>query len=95
MKIGKNSINQKNILIVRLGAMGDIIHVIPAVKNVREALPTSKITWLVEDNIKDLVEMVPEVMKCLSSPGSDGNHGYCVRNGIFNSFQKCLPFLNN
>ena len=68
MKIGKNSINPKNILVVRLGAMGDIIHVIPAVKNVREALPASKITWLVEDKIKDLVEMVPEVDEVLVFP---------------------------
>ncbi|MCF6149907.1 MAG: glycosyltransferase family 9 protein [Candidatus Kuenenia sp.] len=61
MNIGKNIINPKNILVIRLGAMGDIIHVIPAVKMVREALPSCKISWLVEDKNKDLVETVSEV----------------------------------
>ena len=48
--------NPKNILIVRLGAMGDIVHVIPAVENLRMAFPAARIVWLVEDKNKDLVE---------------------------------------
>ncbi|MBM4055775.1 MAG: glycosyltransferase family 9 protein [Planctomycetes bacterium] len=68
MHIGKNIINPKNILVIRLGAMGDIIHVIPAVKNVREALPECNIAWLVEDKIKDLVETVPGVDEVIVFP---------------------------
>ncbi len=51
----------QDFLVVRLGAMGDIIHVIPAVRNVRSTFPSVHITWLVEDKLKDLVECIPDV----------------------------------
>jgi len=60
--------NPKNILVVRLGAMGDIIHVIPAVKCLKKNFPLVKITWLVEDKIKDLVETVAEVDEIVIFP---------------------------
>ena len=37
-----------NILIVRLGALGDIVHAIPAAAALRAALPDARIDWLVE-----------------------------------------------
>ncbi len=58
----------KNILVVRLGAMGDIVHVIPAVKNLRMAFPDAHITWLVEDRLKDLVECLPEIDEIIVFP---------------------------
>ncbi len=36
------------ILIVRLGAMGDILHALPAATAIRAALPNATIGWLVE-----------------------------------------------
>ena len=43
------------ILIVRLGALGDILHALPAVAAIRAALPDATIGWLVEDNWSDLL----------------------------------------
>jgi heptosyltransferase-1 len=37
-----------NILIVRLGAMGDIIHALPGVAALRQSFPSAHITWVVE-----------------------------------------------
>jgi heptosyltransferase-1 len=37
------------ILIVRLGAMGDILHALPAATAIRTALPNATIGWLVEE----------------------------------------------
>src|SRR5437899_5904398 len=37
------------ILIARLGALGDILHALPAVTAIRAALPDATIGWLVED----------------------------------------------
>jgi heptosyltransferase-1 len=37
-----------NILIVRLGAMGDIIHALPAVTAMKQGFPGAQITWVVE-----------------------------------------------
>jgi heptosyltransferase-1 len=36
------------ILVVRLGAMGDILHTIPAVERIRHSLPQAEITWVLE-----------------------------------------------
>ena len=43
------------ILIVRLGAMGDILHALPAVAAIRAALPSATIGWLVEERWSELL----------------------------------------
>lgn len=43
------------ILIVRLGAMGDILHALPAVTAIRAALPQATIGWLVEERWTELL----------------------------------------
>lgn len=43
------------ILIVRLGAMGDILHAMPAATAIRAALPGATIGWLVEDRWSELL----------------------------------------
>jgi heptosyltransferase I len=43
------------ILIARLGAMGDIVHALPAVTAIRAALPDSTLGWLVEDRWTELL----------------------------------------
>jgi len=60
--------NPENILVVRLGALGDIVHVVPAVKNLRMSFPTARISWLVEDKHKDLVECLSEVDEVVVFP---------------------------
>jgi len=54
-----------NILIVRLGALGDIVHAIPAAAALRGALPDARIDWLVEGKhraILDLVTVIDRVV---------------------------------
>jgi heptosyltransferase-1 len=43
------------ILIVRLGAMGDILHAMPAVTAIRQALPAATIGWMVEEKWSELL----------------------------------------
>ena len=38
----------KSILIVRLGAMGDIIHALPGAASLKHSFPGARITWIVE-----------------------------------------------
>ena len=45
----------ERVLIVRLSAMGDIIHAMPAVAALRAALPDVKIGWLVEERWAELL----------------------------------------
>ncbi len=45
----------ERLLIVRLSAMGDVIHTLPAVHALRQALPTAFIGWLIEERWAELL----------------------------------------
>ena len=47
-----------NILVVRLGALGDVVHAIPAVAALRRAFPDARIDWLVEAKHREIVDLV-------------------------------------
>src|ERR1035437_206406 len=47
------------ILVVRLGAMGDIIHALPAVASLKTGFPDSRLTWIVEPKWAPLLEDNP------------------------------------
>ena len=42
-------------LVVRLGAMGDVLHALPAVAMLRRALPEARIGWVVEQRWRELL----------------------------------------
>ena len=44
-----------NILIVRLSAIGDVIHTLPALNAIRNRYPGARITWLVEEAAADFI----------------------------------------
>jgi heptosyltransferase-1 len=50
-----------NILIVRLGALGDIVHTIPAAAALRTAMPDARIDWIVDARHRPLVDLVTVV----------------------------------
>jgi heptosyltransferase-1 len=53
------------ILVVRLGAMGDIIHTLPAVASLKHSMPRSQITWVVESKWMPLLQGNPFVEKLI------------------------------
>src|SRR5580765_6365994 len=44
------------ILVVRLGAMGDVIHTLPAVASLKHSLPGSHITWAISPRWAPLLD---------------------------------------
>ncbi len=46
-------------LIVRLSSLGDIIHTLPAFSALRKHYPGAKISWVVEENGKEILDLVP------------------------------------
>lgn len=50
-----NSPENPSVLIVRLGAMGDVLHALPAVAMLRRALPGTRIGWVVERRWRELL----------------------------------------
>jgi lipopolysaccharide heptosyltransferase I len=63
-----------NVLIVRLGALGDVVHAIPAVAALRRAHPVARIDWLVEARHRPIVDLVTAVDRAivLERPTWDG-----------------------
>lgn len=47
------------ILIVRLGSMGDVIHTLPAVTALRQALPEATLGWVIEERWAELLCTLP------------------------------------
>ena len=56
----------ESILIVRLGAMGDVLHAMPAVAALREALPGTHLGWVIERRWTELL-MSPEGDRAISA----------------------------
>lgn len=51
----ESGVNIERILIVRLSAMGDVIHTLPAAQALREAFPNAMIGWLIEERWAELL----------------------------------------
>lgn len=50
-----------SILIVRLSALGDVVHVLPSLNALREAFPQAKIGWAVENRAAKILEGHPQL----------------------------------
>ena len=47
------------ILIVRLGALGDIIHALPMAAALRARFPEARMDWVVDERYRDVLNLVP------------------------------------
>ena len=55
-----------NFLIVRLGALGDIVHAVPAAAALRAAFPDARIDWLVDAKHRAIVDLVTVVDRTIA-----------------------------
>ena len=55
MSASEDSVAIERLLIVRLSAMGDVIHTLPAAQALRQAFPNSMIGWLIEERWAELL----------------------------------------
>ena len=58
-----------NALIVRLGALGDIVHAIPAVAALRRAWPEARLDWVVDARHRAIVDLVAGVDHVIAVDG--------------------------
>ena len=49
------------ILIVKTTSMGDVIHALPAIHDIRRAMPKAQIDWLVEGSFSDIPSLSADV----------------------------------
>jgi lipopolysaccharide heptosyltransferase I len=62
----------RSILVVRLGALGDLVHALPAVAALRAAWPDARIDWLVDGRYAALLAMVPIIDRAIVVGGATG-----------------------
>ena len=55
-----------NVLIVRLGALGDVVHAIPAAAALRRAFPSARIDWVVDAKHRAIVDLVTTVDRVIA-----------------------------
>jgi heptosyltransferase-1 len=60
----------ERILLVRLGALGDIIHAIPVAAALRRAFPAARIDWLVAAKHREILDLVPVIDRRLVWSGT-------------------------
>src|SRR5437868_12731247 len=53
----KTKIETKRVLVVKFGSLGDIVHCLPSVAQLRKAFPDAAIDWLIERKNKSVVEL--------------------------------------
>jgi len=62
----------RSVLIVRLGALGDLVHAMPAVAALRATWPEASIDWLVDGRYAALLELVPGLNRTVVIGGRGG-----------------------
>ncbi len=65
------------VLIVKLGALGDIIHAIPVAAALRRAHPAARIDWLVSARHREILDLVPVIDRrfVINDRGAGGGSG--------------------
>ncbi|ODS34325.1 MAG: putative heptosyltransferase [Candidatus Scalindua rubra] len=82
----------KKILIVRLSAIGDVVHVLPALRLLRSHFPESKIAWLVEDKASDILTDHPDIDDVIIFPRKKWQREILKANGTVNTLSDILSF---
>ena len=83
-----------NILIVKLSAIGDVIHTLPSLAALRRLYPDAHITWVVEEAAADLIKNHPYLDAVLISRRKSWSKDF--RNGQFKQpLQEISSFIKN
>ncbi|MCK5616890.1 glycosyltransferase family 9 protein [Candidatus Pacearchaeota archaeon] len=58
----------KEICIIKLGAMGDVVRTLPILEAIKEKYPESNITWITKENIYDIFQNNPNINELITLP---------------------------
>ena len=56
------------ILLIKLSAVGDVVHALPVLAGLRARFPTAQIDWLIKPDCADLVRCHPALSNVVSFP---------------------------
>lgn len=72
-------------LLVRLGALGDIVHAIPVAAALRRAFPSARIDWLVSAKHREILDLVPVLNRRIvvnDRQGTGGGQGLSLLSAV-------------
>ncbi len=85
--------NSQKILVLRLGAVGDVVRTLPAVKALKERVPSSSITWIVEEPSQTFLESQPEVDSVILFPRKRWTRGIKSLRTVLQTFGEMRGFV--
>ena len=53
--------SQKKFLVIKLSALGDIVHALPVARTLRQSYPQAFIAWMIEERYKELLHNNPDI----------------------------------
>jgi heptosyltransferase I len=56
------------ILLIRLSAIGDIVHLMVLLPLIKQAIPQAQISWLVDEQFADILQLTPELTNTVILP---------------------------
>ena len=60
--------HKPDILIIKLSAIGDVVHSLPLLEVLRGRFPSSRIDWVIEEAASNIVEGHPDLDKVIVFP---------------------------
>lgn len=84
-RCGRRFRSMKNILLVKMSSLGDIIHNFPVATDLRRNVPEARIHWVVEEQYVSLVELHPAVDRILPFALRRWRKQF-VRSGVWREF---------
>jgi lipopolysaccharide heptosyltransferase I len=85
----------RRFLVLRLGAVGDVIRTLPAVKALKEYYPSSHIAWVVEEPSKALLASQPEIDEVILFPRKKWTKGIRSAGKMFTTMGEVLGFARD
>jgi lipopolysaccharide heptosyltransferase I len=82
----------EKILIIRLSAIGDVIHTLPAAYAIRKKYPNAQIDWLVEETSSSLVNLNPYIDNVIILPRKNWKK-QIRKDGIFKALKSFINFF--
>ncbi len=85
--------DSKNILIVKLSAIGDVIHTLPVAHALRKSYPDAKISWIVGNKAYKLLENNPVLDEVILFPRAEWKESF--KQNKLKTVNKVFNFIKN
>lgn len=82
-----------SILIVKLSAIGDVVHTLPLLEVLRKSFPEARIDWLVEEEASEIIQGHPDLSHVFISQRKSWQRRLLKRGSCFSSVAEITRFL--